>query len=96
MSKLNFTVRAKGGLINGPSHNDGGVPAVNLEKEQVAEVEGGERVFSIDDTNELEERAEEITKALENDDQDTADMLATRLGHRVVEMIAKQERINPS
>lgn len=85
-----------GGVVDGASHNNGGVPAVSPDGDQIAEVEGGERIFSIKDTEEIEQRAAEITEALDNKDDDLANELAKMLGHRVVEMIARQERINPS
>lgn len=84
---------APGGKVSGPSHNDGGVEAVNKEGTPVAEIEGGERVFSIEDTKEIEERAMEIEK---EKDEDQKNIFAQALGHRIVEMLARQERINPS
>ena len=85
-----------GGKAIGPSHNEGGIEAVDQEGLPVAEIEGDERIFSVDDTEEIETRVNEISIALNNDDQELADQSALLLGHRIVEMIAKQERINPS
>ena len=104
MSDLKFKIRRDGGTVDltqggeavGDSHNDGGVKAVDREGTQVAEIEDGERIFSVDHTQEIEEKADEISRALENDDNDLANELAIVLGFRVVEMIAEQEKINPS
>ena len=87
---------ADGGTIAGPSHNEGGIKTVDKSGEEIAEIEGGERVFSIEHTEEIEAKANEISRFLEKEDDDTANELATVLGYRVVEMIAEQERINPS
>ena len=103
MSKLAFKMRsggntdyADGGKAVGPSHNEGGIETLDKSGDSVAEIEGGERVFSIEHTDEIEEKAAEISRFLENEDEDTANELATVLGYRVVEMIAEQEKINPS
>lgn len=85
-----------GGKAIGPSHNEGGIETIDQEGTSVAEIEGDERIFSVDDTNEIEAMAEEISIALDNDNQELADQTAMVLGHRIVEMVAKQERINPS
>lgn len=85
-----------GGKAIGPSHNEGGIETVDKEGTSVAEIEGDERIFSVEDTDEIETRVDEINIALSNDDQELADQSALLLGHRVVEMIARQERINPS
>ena len=87
---------ANGGKAIGPSHNEGGIDAVDKSGDPVAEIEGGERVFSIEHTTEIEEKAAEISAFVEAEDNDTADELAIVLGYRVVEMIAEQEQINPS
>ena len=86
----------EGGKAVGPSHNEGGIETVDKEGIPVAEIEGDERIFSVDDTEEIESRANEISIALSKDDQELADQSALSLGHRIVEMIARQERINPS
>lgn len=103
MSKLAFKMRsggktsyAKGGKTIGPSHNEGGIETLDESGDAVAEIEGGERVFSVEHTQEIETKAEEISSFLKNEDDDTANELATVLGYRVVEMIAEQEKINPS
>lgn len=87
----------EGGKVRGPSHADGGIEAVDQKSgAPVAEIEGDERIFSVENTEELETKALEISDFLQRDDQDTANELATVLGFRVVEMIAEQEQINPS
>lgn len=95
MNNLKFKL-AKGGKVEGPSHSEGGIEAIDQNGNSVAEIEGGERLFSVDDTEEIETRVSEISRALAEDDQDLANQLATSLGHKVVEMVARQERINPS
>ena len=77
-----------GGMIDGPDHEQGGVAAVNPEGEQVAEVEGGERIFSQKDTREIETL---VTGALsaENDDRD---MIAQKLGYRIIDMVIAQKQ----
>ena len=90
------TTLADGGKAVGPSHNDGGIEAVNESGDSVAEIEGGERIFSVENTAEIEEKATEISDFIGRGDEDTANELATVLGYRVVEMIAEQEQINPS
>lgn len=95
MSDLKFKIQ-EGGKVKGPSHAEGGIETVDLNKETVAQVEGEERIFSVDDTKELEDRSSEIVRALDRDDQDLANEMAMSLGHRIVEMLARQERINPS
>ena len=104
MSNLRFKIRRNGGTVDltkggetvGDAHNDGGVRAIDDEGTQVAEIEDGERIFSVEHTQEIEEKADEISRTLENDDNDLANELAVVLGFRVVEMIAEQEKINPS
>jgi len=69
MSNLYFKMRnggkatlANGGKAVGPSHNDGGIDAVDKDGNTVAEIEGEERVFSVEHTNEIEEKATEISE----------------------------------
>lgn len=81
------------GKVEGPSHEQGGVPAVDAKTgEQVAEIEGEERIFSVEDTSMMEQAAMEIIKATQAGDQEAADDMAKRLGYAVVEMIAAQEQ----
>lgn len=95
MSDLKFKMQ-EGGKVIGLSHNEGGIEVVDQEGTPVAEIEGEERIFSVEDTEQIEAMANEISVALDNDDQELADQTAMILGHRIVEMVAKQERINPS
>jgi hypothetical protein len=83
---------ANGGEIQGPSHEMGGVAVQDPSGEQVAEVEGGERVFSTEDTAMLEQSAMQIAQLQEQNPQ-AADQLATELGYAVVEMIMRQEQM---
>ena len=86
---------AEGGVVEGPSHEQGGVPAVDEQTgEQVAEIEGGERIFSTEDTAQLEQAAQQVLQ-LADQDQLQADEAAKQLGYRVTEMILKQEQVNP-
>jgi hypothetical protein len=81
------------GKVEGPSHAEGGVPAVDAQTgEQVAEIEGQERIFSKEDTAMMEEAAMHIIQATQGGDQESADDMAKRLGYAVVEMIAAQEQ----
>ena len=84
-----------GGAVQGPSHEMGGVPAVNAQQEPIAEVEGGERVFSVEDTQLLEQAAMQIMQTAQQDPA-AADQMAMELGYKVVEMLVKQETVNPS
>lgn len=87
-----FRQYAEGGVIEGPSHDQGGVPAVNEQTgEQVAEVEGGERIFSTEDTQQMEQIAMQVME-LQQSNPTAADQLAKELGFMVVEMIMKQEQ----
>ena len=91
----NFKIkRAVGGKVEGPSHESCGVPVVSkglpaTEPQTGAqyEIEGGERVFSIDDTSEMERIAGMIAKA----SPQKKDELYNHLGKRVTEMIAAQD-----
>jgi hypothetical protein len=82
----------EGGEVEGPSHEEGGVPVENAAGEQIAEVEGGERVFSIEDTEMIEQAAEQIIEMQSSGDQAGAEDMAMRLGFAVVDMIARQEQ----
>lgn len=91
---------AEGGVTEGPSHEEGGVdvyqegaaPPEQGAAGPVAEIEGGERVFSIEDTEAMEAAAEQIIQMMESGQQQQAEDMAMRLGFAVVDMIAMQER----
>ena len=97
--KMNNGGRVKkmqpGGTVEGPPHEQGGVPAVGPDGAPVAEVEGGERIFSVEDTQMLEQAAMQIVQAAQQNPQQ-ADEMAKQLGYAVVQMIVKQEQVNPS
>ena len=97
--KLNCGGRVKkmqpGGVVEGPPHEQGGVPAVAPNGAPVAEVEGGERIFSVEDTQMLEQAAMQVVQAAQQNPQQ-ADEMAKQLGYAVVQMIVKQEQVNPS
>jgi len=78
---------APGGVVQGPSHAQGGVPAVDPSGEQIAEVEGNERIFSQEDTQEMEQMA----LAIKDLPASEADRAARELGYRVVTMIDGQD-----
>lgn len=82
---------AEGGMVEGPPHEQGGVAAVDGSGEQIAEVEGGERIFSTEDTQQMEQVAMQIME-LQQSNPTAADQLARELGFMVVEMIMKQEQ----
>lgn len=82
-----------GGMAMGPDHEDGGIPVVQEQTgEPVAEIEGGERVFSQEDTAMMEEAAMSIIEAMNGGDQATAEQMAMQLGFAIVNMIAAQEQ----
>lgn len=83
---------ASGGKAEGPSHEEGGIDAVDQSGQPVAEIEGGERVFSKEDTAALEQSAEQIIQLQESGDKAGAEDMAMRLGFAVVNMIAAQEK----
>jgi hypothetical protein len=79
---------AKGGKVYGASHQEGGVPAVDANTgEQVAEVEGGERIFSREDTQAMEQMVMQIANAKSEQE---GNQLAMQLGYMVAEMIMEQ------
>jgi hypothetical protein len=83
----------EGGMAEGPEHEEGGIAAVQAQTgEQVAEIEGGERVFSQEDTAMLEQGAMQIIEMTDAGDQAGADDMAKKLGYAVVNMIAAQEQ----
>ena len=84
-----------GGVVDGPPHEAGGVDVVGPSGAPVAEVEGGERIFSVEDTQMLEQAAMQVIQAAQQD-PGQADEMAKQLGYAVVQMIAKQEQVNPS
>lgn len=83
---------APGGKVDGPSHEQDGVPTIDQSGQQVAEIEGDERIFSVEDTEEIEG----MVVAIIDSHAEVANKLATDLGYRVVDMVQKQEEINPS
>lgn len=95
---LKFKMQS-GGMVTGPSHEQGGVPVVDesgtpaTKQGMPIEVEGGERLFSTQDTGEIEQYA---TRIFDSQDEQEQTALATELGFRVAEMVMKQEQINPS
>ena len=90
--KINYQ---EGGEVQGPPHSQGGVKAIDQTGEAVAEVEGGERIFSVEDTKAIEQEARNILQ-LADQDQFMADEAAKQLGYKVTEMIVRQEQVNPS
>jgi hypothetical protein len=81
--------------VQGPPHSQGGVEAVDQTGEPVAEIEGEERIFSVEDTKAIEQEARNILQ-LADQDQFMADEAAKQLGYKVTEMIVRQEQVNPS
>lgn len=85
----NVPSMAKGGKVYGASHQEGGVPAVDEDTgEQVAEVEGGERIFSREDTQQIEQMAYNILQA---QSEEEASQMAMELGFLVAQMVAEQD-----
>lgn len=83
----------EGGLAEGPSHEEGGIEVQQQDSgEPVAEIEGGERIFSIEDTQMLEQAAVSIIQSMQSGDEEAAKDMAMRLGFAVVQMISAQEQ----
>ena len=78
---------AQGGVVEGPSHAQGGVPAVDQSGQQIAEVEGNERIFSVEDTQKIEEMA----MAIQELPTQEADRAAMELGYSIVSMVGQQD-----
>lgn len=80
-----------GAKAMGPSHENGGIPVVQEDSgEQVAEIEGNERVFSREDTQMMEQMCGQIVQ-LSAQNKQAADQAAMQLGYAVCDMISKQE-----
>ena len=108
MSKLSFKAKVKkysnggyikkmqpGGLVQGPSHEEGGVGVVDETSQPIAEVEGGERIFSVEDTQAMEQAAVTILQTAQQNPA-AADEMAKELGYMVAGMLVKQEMVNPT
>lgn len=79
-----------GGVPQGPSHDQGGMPIIDpATGEKKAEIEGGERIFSVEDTQQMEQMAQAIMQAGDPEQQQQA---AMQLGMFVVEAISRQEQ----
>lgn len=92
-SKFDVNSFATGGVPSGPSHDEGGMSVVdNTTGEEKAEIEGGERIFSVEDTQAIEDMAMNILKLQQQGDEAQATELATQLGLSVVAMIGEQEQ----
>jgi len=89
--KKAFQIGADGMKVEGPSHERGGVEARTPNGKPVAEIEGGERIFSQEDTEYLEQAAKSIVRTLQSNPQ-AANTAAQALGFKVVEMIVEQEK----
>lgn len=89
--KLGFKIKGyqTGGKVEGPTHENGGVAAMQ-NGQQVAEVEGGERIFSTQDTAQIENMAVKIEKLKEQNTEE-ADRMALTLGYEIVSMLKGQE-----
>lgn len=82
-----------GGMAEGPSHEEGGIEVQQEDTgEPVAEIEGGERIFSVEDTEMIEQAAMAIIQSVQSGDEEQAKDMAMRLGFSIVQMIAAQEQ----
>jgi len=82
-----------GGIAEGPSHEEGGIEVQQEDTgEPVAEIEGGERIFSVEDTDMIEQAAMAIIQSVQSGDEESAKDMAMRLGFSIVQMIAAQEQ----
>lgn len=77
----------KDGILEGPNHSQNGIE-VRDEDGNVTIVEGGERLFSVEDTAEMEKLSDMITHG--EFDTDSRQM-AQELGFKVSEMIKRQD-----
>ena len=84
-----FTIKKYegGGVVEGPAHEQGGVAAVDQTGQQIAEVEGNERIFSVEDTQQIEQMALAIGQLPAAE----ADKAARELGYSIVEMVGRQD-----
>lgn len=88
-----------GGIAMGPSHEQGGIPVVTKDGSPAIdrtsgmpyEIEGDERVFSKEDTMEIDRMAIMVLKASQAGNQQQANQLALKLGYAVTKMVAEQE-----
>jgi hypothetical protein len=78
---------AEGGVVEGPPHEQGGVAAVDPSGQQIAEVEGNERIFSVEDTQQIEQMALAIGQLPAAE----ADVAARELGYSIVDMVKGQD-----
>jgi hypothetical protein len=77
-----------GGKIEGNTHNQGGVK-VNGAGQPEVEIEGGERLFSVEDTETIEGWVAKMNATEEIEEKNE---LALRLGHKVSKMVAAQDQ----
>ena len=75
-----------GAKIEGNTHEQNGVKINNGEQPEV-EIEGGERLFSVEDTLIIEKLSAGI-----NGESEDSDELALQLGHEVSKMVAAQDQ----
>lgn len=80
---------AMGGEVEGASHEMGGVPVVDQTGEQIAEVEGGERIFSVEDTQAIEQMVQQYAQTQDEN-------IKLQLGEYVIQAVMQQEQVNPS
>jgi hypothetical protein len=91
MAKIAERKKLPGGKVSGPDHTEGGVQ-VNKGEKPVAEIEGQERLFSKENTKEIEDKCQDILAARETGDEDQALALASELGFMVCEMVQLQDK----
>lgn len=104
----NNIIFKSGGKIpnSAPSHKDGGVKVVNKKGKWIAEVEGGEEVFSVTDTKKMEELARKndlsllgkfvkqtLTKHKNNSSPQYAAVGTNNLGLDEMDLLAKNDSI---
>lgn len=94
-TKFNPNNYESGGMVEGPSHEEGGVSAVDGSGEQIAEVQGGERIFSDEDSQQIEAMAQEAM-AMEQQNPEQAEAAFAQLGRFVAQSMVAQEQVNPS
>jgi hypothetical protein len=81
------------GVPSGPGHEDAGMQVIDPATGQPqAEIEGGERIFSKEDTAALEQMAMGVQQMMDSGDEQAASEAAMQLGFSVVEMLTAQNQ----
>ena len=77
-----------GGKIDGDTHAQNGVDVINNADDSETQLEGGERVFSVEDTADIDRLSANISSSEGEDSNE----LAMQLGYKVSKMVAAQDQ----